>query len=145
MNTLSARRLAIDTYQEHVAYMRHDCPVCASEGFEAQSRLQLVAGDRTIIATLNVVMDGLLGTDEIGLSEAAWRALGGARRLTRRGHSPGGRKLQGNAAQPLHGGGAPWRSSRSTEALLSIRRRRGPAPAACCCPRPAPGAGENGR
>ena len=75
MNTLSARRLAIDTYQEHVAYMRHDCPVCASEGFEAQSRLQLVAGDRTVIATLNVVMDGLLRTDEIGLSEAAWRAL----------------------------------------------------------------------
>ncbi|MCC2634606.1 MAG: Thymidine phosphorylase, partial [Ramlibacter sp.] len=78
MNTLSARRLAIDTYQEHVAYMRHDCPVCASEGFEAQSRLQLVAADRTIIATLNVVMDNLLRTDEIGLSEAAWRALGAA-------------------------------------------------------------------
>ncbi|WP_332824924.1 thymidine phosphorylase family protein [Ramlibacter sp.] len=76
MNTLSARRLAIDTYQEHVAYMRHDCPVCASEGFEAQSRLQLVAADRSIIATLNVVMDNLLRTDEIGLSEAAWRALG---------------------------------------------------------------------
>jgi thymidine phosphorylase len=76
MNTLAARRLGIDTYQEHVAYMRHDCPVCESEGFEAQSRLQLTCRGRTVIATLNVVMGGSLRTDEIGLSEAAWRALG---------------------------------------------------------------------
>jgi len=76
MNTLSVRRLAIDTYQEHVAYMHRDCPVCASEGFEAQSRLQLTLHGRVIAATLNVVMDHALRTDEIGLSEAAWRALG---------------------------------------------------------------------
>ncbi|MFZ3117988.1 MAG: thymidine phosphorylase family protein [Variovorax sp.] len=79
-NTLSARRLAIDTYQEHVAYMHHACPVCASEGFEAQSRLELGLQGRQIVATLNVVMDDSLRMDEIGLSEAAWRALGASHR-----------------------------------------------------------------
>ena len=75
MNTLSARRLAIDTYQEHVAYMRHDCPVCASEGFEAQSRVELHVDGRTVVATLNVVHGSFLDVGDAGVSEAAWRLL----------------------------------------------------------------------
>lgn len=75
MNTLHARRLAIDTYQEYVVYMHHDCMVCRSEGFEAQSRIELSVRGRRIIATLNVVMSDLLHPDEAGLSEAAWHAL----------------------------------------------------------------------
>lgn len=76
-NGLRIRRLGIDTYQEPVVYMRSDCHICKSEGFEAQSRIEVWRGDRHIIATLNVVHSSILSMQEIGLSEAAWRALGG--------------------------------------------------------------------
>lgn len=75
---LSLRRLGIDTYQEPVAYLRSDCPVCKSEGFEARSRVEIWRGAQHIVATLNVVHDNWLGMHQLGLSEAAWRALGGA-------------------------------------------------------------------
>jgi len=73
---LRLRRLGIDTYQEPVLYMHSDCRVCHSEGFEAQSRVELALGGRTIVATLNVVSGDFLASDEAGLSEAAWRLLG---------------------------------------------------------------------
>jgi thymidine phosphorylase len=74
-NRLKLRRMAIDTYQEPVLYMRSDCHVCLSEGFEAQSRVEVVLDGRSIVATLNVVSGEFLLTDEAGLSEAAWRLL----------------------------------------------------------------------
>lgn len=58
-NTLRLRRLGIETHQEAVVYMRDDCPVCRSEGFEAQSRVQVTVGERAIIATLYVVSTDL--------------------------------------------------------------------------------------
>jgi len=73
---LRARRLGIDTYQQPVAYMRRDCKVCRAEGFEAQSRIELQCGSQTVAATLNVVDGDLLDEQDIGLSEAAWEALG---------------------------------------------------------------------
>ena len=79
-HVLRIRRLGIDTYQEPVVFLREDSHVCRSEGFESQARVELRRGDRHIIATLNVVRGtGLaaLAQDEAGLSEAAWRALGG--------------------------------------------------------------------
>lgn len=72
---LRLKRIAIDTYQEPVIYMRADCAVCRSEGFEAQSRLRVEVGGRTIIASLNVTHNHLLTHDEAGLSEAAWKLL----------------------------------------------------------------------
>jgi thymidine phosphorylase len=77
-DVLRIRRMGIDTYQEPVIYMRGDCPVCKSEGFEARSRVEVARGNKRIIATLNVVNTPLLKPDEAGLSEAAWRALNGA-------------------------------------------------------------------
>ena len=77
-NLLRMRRIGIDTYLEPVIYMRSDCHICKSEGFEAYSRVEIWRGKKRIIATLNVVNAPLLATDEAGLSEAAWRALGGA-------------------------------------------------------------------
>jgi thymidine phosphorylase len=74
--TLRLRRLGIDTYQEPVLYMHRDCPICHSEGFEAQSRVEVSLGERRVIATLNVVHGDFLSPDEAGLSEAAWRLLG---------------------------------------------------------------------
>src|SRR5471032_387982 len=72
------RRLGIDTYQEPVAYLRSDCPVCKSEGFGSHSRIEVWRGEQHIVATLNVVHDGVVELDQLGLSEVAWRALGGA-------------------------------------------------------------------
>ena len=68
-------RAGIDTYQQAVVFMHRDCPVCRSEGFTALTRICLQVGDRELVATLNVVTNGVLGTDEVALSEAAWKAL----------------------------------------------------------------------
>ncbi len=73
---LRLRRLGIDTYRQHVVYMRADCHVCRSEGFEAQALIEVHAGERSILAVLNVVTSELLHHDEASLSEAAWAALG---------------------------------------------------------------------
>lgn len=78
---LQARPMGIDTYQEPVVYMRADCPVCRSEGFESQSRVRLTGNGRALVATLNIVRgDGLLDHGEAGLSEVAWAMLGAADR-----------------------------------------------------------------
>ncbi len=69
--------MGIDTYQEPVLYTHRDCPVCHSEGFEAQSRVELRLDGRAIVATLNVVDTDIIAPGEAGLSEAAWRLLGG--------------------------------------------------------------------
>jgi thymidine phosphorylase len=70
-----ARRAGIDTYQAAVVYMRADCHVCRSEGFESQARVEITAGDRTLIATVHHVLAPWLGHGQAGLSEAAWRML----------------------------------------------------------------------
>ena len=77
-SALRLRRLRIDTYQEPVVYMRRDCPICRSEGFAAHSRVHVEHGDRSIIATLNVIDGDLLAPMEAGLSEYAWQLLGAA-------------------------------------------------------------------
>lgn len=76
-NVMRLRRLGIDTYQELVVYLRSDSHICKSEGFEAQSRVEVRRGDRSILATLNVLHSPLIALHDIGISEAAWRALGG--------------------------------------------------------------------
>ena len=73
--TLRLRRLGIDTYDEPVIYMRTDCHVCRSEGFDAHSRVCLRANGARVVATLHMVTSELLGHDEAGLSESAWKML----------------------------------------------------------------------
>lgn len=74
-NRLWLRRLGIDTYHEAVIYMREDCSICRSEGFEAQSRILVKHNEDSIIATLNVVKNDLLAPGEASLSEVAWLKL----------------------------------------------------------------------
>ena len=74
--TLKLKRMGIDTYDHPIIYMREDCPVCRSEGFEAPSRIVARLNGRNVITTLNVVKSELLSTDEAGLSESAWELLG---------------------------------------------------------------------
>ncbi|HET7469775.1 MAG TPA: thymidine phosphorylase family protein [Gemmatimonadales bacterium] len=74
--THRARRLGIDTGQEAVVYLHRDSPIVRSEGFNSQARVEVRAGERTILATLGVVGDAILGPEEAGLSETAWARLG---------------------------------------------------------------------
>lgn len=74
---LHARHAGIDTYQAAVVYMRPDCHVCRAEGFQTQARVELRHAGRIVIATVHQVSASWLRVGEAGLSDAAWRALGG--------------------------------------------------------------------
>jgi thymidine phosphorylase len=74
---LTIRRLGIDTWREHVAYLRRDCPVLHAEGFQALAKVEVAANGASIMASLNVIDDpALLGDCELGLSEEAFARLG---------------------------------------------------------------------
>jgi thymidine phosphorylase len=75
LNFLQLKRMHIDTHQEPVIYMHKDCHVCRSEGFYAHSRVRITTGKSSIIATVNMVTNGDLSRQEVGLSESAWRLL----------------------------------------------------------------------
>lgn len=75
-NELIFKRLGIDTQHEHLAYMREDCHVCVSEGFEALTRIRVSNGKKSIVASLNVIRSEILKPGEISLSERAIKALG---------------------------------------------------------------------
>ncbi len=75
-HTHIAKRLGIFTYQEAVIYLHPDCAVCRSEGFRAPARLMVTYGDRSIVATLHMMLDEhTLSIREIGFSEYAWNLL----------------------------------------------------------------------
>jgi thymidine phosphorylase len=74
-NMLRARRMGIDALHETIVFMRKECAVCRSEGFNAHARVRLSRADRSVIATLYHVTSDLLGIDEAGLSDAAWDQL----------------------------------------------------------------------
>lgn len=73
--TLRLKKLNINTYKEAVLYVRKDCPVCRSEGFEIQARVNVALNGRNIIATLNTIDSDLLAMDEASLSCSAWERL----------------------------------------------------------------------
>lgn len=71
-NKLKLKKLGIDFRNEHLVFMRRDCHVCKSEGFEALSRIRVLKGDRTLVASLIVMDDpSQLNPGEIGLSNGA--------------------------------------------------------------------------
>lgn len=72
---LHLKQLGIDTYKEAVIYMREDCHVCRSEGFEAQARIQVTHKQQSILATLNTIESDLLKPNEASLSKYAWDIL----------------------------------------------------------------------
>ncbi len=74
-NTLRLKHLGIDTYKEAVIYMRKDCHICRSEGFEAQARVLVSLNNRHILATLNIFENTLLAPNEATLSNYAWDLL----------------------------------------------------------------------
>lgn len=76
-NSLILKRLGIDARNEYMVFMRKDCPVCISEGFEALNRIKVSKGNKTIVASL-IVWDNeeQLTHDQLSLSEAAIDILG---------------------------------------------------------------------
>ena len=70
-----ARRLGIDTGQEPVVYLHRDSLVVRSEGFATETRIRVSCGERTLLATLNVVTSPLVRVEEVGLSDSAWEGL----------------------------------------------------------------------
>jgi thymidine phosphorylase len=74
-NQLKLIRLGIDTQEEYFVYVRSDCPVVRSEGFESQTRVIVKKGGKSIVATLNIIHSGILQAGETSLSESAWKAL----------------------------------------------------------------------
>lgn len=67
----------IDTYRHPVVYMHKDCHLCRAEGFTSLARVRISLGDRTVIASLNVVTrDDWLAPGIAALSDAAWETLG---------------------------------------------------------------------
>ena len=79
INVLQVRRLGIDTYYEPVVFMRSDCAICRSEGFESHSRILVSLRGHHVLATLNIVTGDLVGTHEIGLSEITIICLKGGK------------------------------------------------------------------
>ncbi len=74
-NSLRLKRLGIDTYKEAVVFMREDCHICRSEGFEAPARIKITLANRSIIATLHTIDSDLLHHNEASLSNHAWELL----------------------------------------------------------------------
>lgn len=74
-STLTLKYLGINTYKEPIIYMREDCHICKSEGFNAQARVRITLNNRSIIATLNTIETDLLRHNEAGLSDYAWNLL----------------------------------------------------------------------
>ena len=88
-NVVRLKRLGIDTYQEPVIFLASSSPVCRSEGWTAQARVEVRHNGTAIIATLNVTTSDLLGPDEASLSEVAWMLIGaGEGDLVRLSHAP---------------------------------------------------------
>ncbi|UFH35251.1 thymidine phosphorylase family protein [Flavobacterium acetivorans] len=74
-NTLKLVQLGIDTQKEFVVFMRKDCHICKSEGFEAHNRVLVTVKEKSIIATLYIITDGILKEGKAGLSNSAWKQL----------------------------------------------------------------------
>lgn len=72
---LYAHRIGVDTYLQPIVFIRSDSKICRSEGFELPTRIKIEIGDRSVIATSNIVKEELLTRDKIGLSEYAWQVL----------------------------------------------------------------------
>ncbi len=74
-HVVTALRLGIETPNEAHIFMHKDCHVCRAEGFAARSSLVVSHGRKSIIATLYHVTSDLVGPDQAGLSEWAWKEL----------------------------------------------------------------------
>jgi len=73
---LKLKRVAIDTYHENVAFLHRNCELYRAEGFQALSKISIMANGSRIHAVLNVVDDEhIVAPGELGLAEQAFMQL----------------------------------------------------------------------
>ena len=73
---LKLKRVAIDTYHENVAFLHRNCELYRAEGFQALSKISIMANGSRIYAVLNVVDDEqIVSPNQLGLAEQAFVQL----------------------------------------------------------------------
>lgn len=92
MISLHLRKMGIDTYKENIAYLPHHSEIAKSQGFKALSKIELHYKNHSILATLNMTENGLVGPQEVGLSNIAFERLGASE----------GEAVQISHPNPLH-------------------------------------------
>jgi len=70
---LKIRRVSLDTGRENVVVISSRSKALRAEVFRGFSRVELRAGSKVMLATMLLTDDGLVGGDEIGLAEPAFR------------------------------------------------------------------------
>ncbi len=74
---LKLRRIGIDTYPENMALLSRACKIYRAEEFQALRKIEIASDGQKILATLAIADDpNLVGDDELGLGEQAFRRLG---------------------------------------------------------------------
>ncbi|MEH6474832.1 MAG: thymidine phosphorylase family protein [Sneathiella sp.] len=74
---LLLKSVKIDTYPDNIAFLARHCEACRPEEFLALRKIDVIAGDKRIQASLLIVDDeNMVGLNELGLSEQAFRRLG---------------------------------------------------------------------
>ncbi len=75
IHQLRLKKLGIDARSEYIIFMREDCHVCKSEGFQSLTRVLVHLKGESIVATLNVITSDILKHDEVSLTDSAFTAL----------------------------------------------------------------------
>ncbi len=74
---LKIKPLAIDTFRENVLLLSRDCRVLRPERLKGTRKVEVTAGAGRILATVVIADDAtLVGADEVGLTQPAFRRLG---------------------------------------------------------------------
>ncbi|MCE0723223.1 MULTISPECIES: thymidine phosphorylase family protein [Legionella] len=76
LSKLKLVKLGIETRQDFILFIRADCFICISEGFEIQARVIVHLNKKSIIASLNIIHSDILQKGEASLSENAWEHIG---------------------------------------------------------------------
>ena len=74
---LKIRKVAIDTAPENTVFLSRRCALYRAEEFRALKKIQIFGDSRTLLATVVIADDPMIvGPDELGLGEQAFRRLG---------------------------------------------------------------------
>jgi thymidine phosphorylase len=74
---LKLKSIKIDTYPDNVAFLARKCGAYRPEEFQALRKIDVINHEKRLLASLLIVDDeDIVGVDELGLSEQAFRRMG---------------------------------------------------------------------
>lgn len=74
---LKLKKIRIDTYRDNVAFLARHCKLYRPEEYQAFKKIKIMAEGHHLLASLLIVDDeNIVGPEELGLSEQAFRRLG---------------------------------------------------------------------